>query len=275
MKWLPEPSEPSCSGQCGAPRRRPARRRAAPRSSSTRGSAVSPHLLVVAAGRQRTARAICSCRTRGPAGEVGGGELGADGHHPAADVHADRGRDDRAVGRDDRADGRALAQVGVGHQRQVRADERHGRGAQRLLAGAVLEDGRPVQQAVVDLLHGPFRRGWVGCCAAGASTRRRYLPATPLRSSACHGPAPGSCSTAGARRRPAGAGRAHGWPVLGPEGRRGLVDPEGRARPGRRPAGRRPARVRGGAGLPGAGDRAGAAGLRPPVGRQGAHRLGR
>jgi hypothetical protein len=86
-------------------------------------------------------------------GQVAGAELGADGDHAAADVHADRGRDDRAERRDHRADGRALAEVGVGHQRQVRVDERHRRGRLGLLAGVVLQDRGPVHQALADLLH--------------------------------------------------------------------------------------------------------------------------
>ena len=47
-----------------------------------------------------------------------------------------------------------------------------------------------------------------------------------------------------------GAARAHGRPVLGEEGRRRLVDPQGRVRARRGPVRRRPARVRGGAGPP-------------------------
>ena len=43
--------------------------------------------------------------------------------HAAAVVHTDRGRDDRAGGRDDRTDARALAEMGIGHQRDVTRDE--------------------------------------------------------------------------------------------------------------------------------------------------------
>jgi 5'(3')-deoxyribonucleotidase len=46
-------------------------------------------------------------------------ELRPKGDHAAANVHSDGGRDDRSQRRGDRADGGALAQVRVGHQRQV------------------------------------------------------------------------------------------------------------------------------------------------------------
>ena len=189
MKWLPDPSEPSCSGQLRDARRRPARRRAVARSSSIRGSAVARTFWLWWPADSGIDREICPCSTaRSRAGEVVGGELGADGHHPAADVHADRRRDDRALGRDDRADGRALAQVRVGHQRQVRVDERHRRGALGLLAGGVLQDRRPVEQACVDLLHGPFSS--LGCGSGGAaqpvqSTRRPPRTATALLPRPC------------------------------------------------------------------------------------------
>ena len=49
--------------------------------------------------------------------------------------------------------------------------------------------------------------------------------------------------------RAGGAARAHGRPVLGPQGRRRLVAAQGRARPRRRPADRGGARVHRGAGL--------------------------
>ena len=42
MKWLPEPSEPSCSGQLPRDARRPARHLAARAAPSTRGAAVVP-----------------------------------------------------------------------------------------------------------------------------------------------------------------------------------------------------------------------------------------
>ena len=52
-------------------------------------------------------------------------ELRAEGHHAATDVDTDRGGNDRAQRRDDRTDRRALAEMAVGHERQVRVDERH------------------------------------------------------------------------------------------------------------------------------------------------------
>ena len=151
------PSEPSCSGQCGecdGPRRPiaaqllefrdPSAPRSSPDPSCCRGRPT--------AGDSRAAADACSCSTRrSPAGQVAGVELGADGDHPAADVDADRRRDDRAVGRDHRADGRALAQVRVGHQRHVRVDERHRRGFPRLCKGGVVDVAGKVQQVVAVL----------------------------------------------------------------------------------------------------------------------------
>ena len=160
MKWLPLPSEPSCSRQFGAMAlgvvravlARTARRSAASVSVVVDGSVVVP-------GRQRDGGSIASrsvvrlpraaCRSAG--------ELSPDGDHAAADVHADRCRDDRAERRDHRSDRRALAVMRVGHQRQVREDERHRGGPLGLLAGVRLQDRCPVHQPLADLLHhNPF-----------------------------------------------------------------------------------------------------------------------
>jgi len=84
--------------------------------------------------------------------DVVGGDVELGGGHPAADVDADRRGHDRAQGGDDRADGGAHAEVRVGHQGQVRMDERHRRRPDRLVAGRVRQDRRPVQQPLVDLL---------------------------------------------------------------------------------------------------------------------------
>lgn len=70
--------------------------------------------------------------------QVGGDQRGARGDHSAADIHAHRGRDDRAEGRDHATDGRALAQVYVRHHRQVLEDEGHLRRVQQLLARFLL-----------------------------------------------------------------------------------------------------------------------------------------
>jgi hypothetical protein len=48
-------------------------------------------------------------------GELAGGQAGPDGRHPAADVHADRGRADGLLHGDHRADRGALAVVHVRH----------------------------------------------------------------------------------------------------------------------------------------------------------------
>src|SRR3954451_11598036 len=48
---------------------------------------------------------------------------------------------------------RALAQVRIGHQREVRVDERHAARQMSLLSRLVAEDRRPVHQPLADLLH--------------------------------------------------------------------------------------------------------------------------
>ena len=89
-------------------------------------------------------------------GQVGGGQRGAHRHHAAADIDADRGGNDRALRRDHAADGRALAEVHVGHHRQVAEDEGQLRRVHELLARLVLDRHavRPHldRLAVVDLL---------------------------------------------------------------------------------------------------------------------------
>jgi hypothetical protein len=67
--------------------------------------------------------------------------------HAAADVDADRGRDDRALGGHDRTDGGADAEVDVGHHRDPRADERQGGDVAQLLPRLVL-DGDAVHPAL-------------------------------------------------------------------------------------------------------------------------------
>jgi hypothetical protein len=83
-------------------------------------------LVVVAPGGQRD-RALDLLPEPGEVApvEVVLRERRADGDHAAADVDADGRGDDRAERRDDRPDGRALAEVRIRHQRQVRVDERH------------------------------------------------------------------------------------------------------------------------------------------------------
>ncbi len=70
--------------------------------------------------------------------QVLGAQRGLAGHHPAADVDADRGRDDRLQRRDHRAHRRADAQVHVGHRRDVLEHDRQLRRIHQLLAGFVL-----------------------------------------------------------------------------------------------------------------------------------------
>ena len=60
-------------------------------------------------------------------------------HHPATDVDADSGRNDRALGRDHRANGRAASEVDVGHDGEVGVHERQSRHVFELGLRGVLE----------------------------------------------------------------------------------------------------------------------------------------
>ena len=61
------------------------------------------------------------------------------GHHPAADVDTDGGRDDRPFRRDDGADRGADAVVAVGHRRDMLVNERQLRDILHLLDGNVVD----------------------------------------------------------------------------------------------------------------------------------------
>ena len=207
MKWLPDPSEPSCSRQFGAIASACSTPSSAS-SSAMRGCASSRTDALYLPADSGTAALIAACRARrSPADRAA--ELRLDGHHAAADVDAHRGRNDRAEGRDHGADGRALAQVRVRHQRQVWLDERHRRRALGLRTGLVLEDRGEVHQ----FRHAHHRADRVNCLAAfghGGGSRR-----------------PRGGTREGARLRPACAHRRSvqrpadgvGTPV-GPRGRR-------------------------------------------------------
>ena len=84
-------------------------------------------------------------------GQFGGVEIRLDRDHPASDVDADGGGDDRVPSRDDRADGGADAQVGVGHERDVPVDDREPGRAARLRERLLVELGGPRQQLRRDL----------------------------------------------------------------------------------------------------------------------------
>jgi hypothetical protein len=72
-------------------------------------------------------------------GQVLGLQGGLGGHHPAADVDADRRRDDRPFGRDHRTDGGAEAKVHVGHHGHPRANEGEAGGVVELAQGAFVD----------------------------------------------------------------------------------------------------------------------------------------
>ena len=189
MKWLPEPERPSCSGQCRAAPSAwsaPRRSRAARRSAARR---VAPDFWLYVPADSGIGAMICPCSTaRSRPARSSAVNCVRTAIIPQPMSTPTAAGMIAPIGRDHRADGRALAQVGVGHQRQVRVDERHRGGALGLLAGVVLEDRRPVEQAFVDLLHRPFDSLGCGhgCCAAGAVNTCIRNRAAPLRSEAEH-----------------------------------------------------------------------------------------
>ena len=103
---------------------------------------VLPRTLVAPAARSRAPvrHGLLQCRAHMPEAvrQIVRGERGAHRHHPAADVHANRRRDDRALGRDHRADGRALAVMHVRHHREPLVDERHGCRVEKLPLRALI-----------------------------------------------------------------------------------------------------------------------------------------
>ena len=203
MKWFPDPSEPSCSRQRAA---------SAPGSNPAVAAGGLQRLdasrrrrreaLVHAARRQRDRLldGLPQRRQRPPPADLLRRPLRADGDHAAADVHADGGGDDRAQRRDDAADRRALAQVGVGHEGQVRVDEGEGGGRDCLGPGVLLEDRCPADQPRAEVL---------ACHEAGAwhefvGRRRRHSPDAhppdlPRSARDRHRDAPGGPRRAGRR----------------------------------------------------------------------------
>jgi hypothetical protein len=158
MKWLPDPSVPSWSSHAAASRPRlEARLLSCPgQPLETLTGVLVLDALVPAARRERD-RALDRLPERAAVGRQAVGDvLRADRDHAAADVDAHGGRDDGAEGRDDRPHGRAQAEVGVGHECDVRVDERQRRRRLRLLARARIEDRGPVDELRGEVLHRPF-----------------------------------------------------------------------------------------------------------------------
>ena len=144
-KWLPLPSVPRCwrllvFASFGWSRQ------IASNSGSSCAQAVStePGVLLQAPGSRApgarpcgTARSIAERSGARLSGRSSALQRGLAGHHAAADVDADRGRDDRLQRRDHRADGRADAEVHVGHRRDVLEDDRQARRVVQLALGRV------------------------------------------------------------------------------------------------------------------------------------------
>ena len=96
-------------------------------------------------------------------GQIGGGQRGAHRDHPAADVDADRGRNDRRARRDDRSHRGALAEVHVRHHRDRAGKDRQRREIADLRPGFVLDRnaGGPRAHVVAhdSILSNTFRHG--------------------------------------------------------------------------------------------------------------------
>ena len=156
MKWLPVPSVPrwsalrllatlGCLSTMAArpsPRGAPrwvflAHASAICRGTSAPGAAVPRPAVVGAAVRHRGLDG--AAQRRQVVGQLVRREAGLHGHHAAADVDADGGRDDRALARNDAADRGAEAPVHVGHGRHVAVDERQAGDVAQLLRGLLFE----------------------------------------------------------------------------------------------------------------------------------------
>ena len=90
----------------------------------TRGGGAVAERAIVVAGAHGDAP-LDAGANGGGVGDVGARQRRLDGDHPAADVDADRRRNDRSLGGKHRADRRAFSVVTVGHHRDVLEDERH------------------------------------------------------------------------------------------------------------------------------------------------------
>ncbi len=112
-----------------------------------------------------------------------GRQRGPHRHHAAADVDADRRRDDRLVRRDDAADRRADAPVDVGHRRDPLVDERQ-RATLASCCSALSSMGTPRTQALIGARsvsiagwgHGVLLARFLGKARPVARCRERSRP---------------------------------------------------------------------------------------------------
>jgi hypothetical protein len=81
-------------------------------------------------------------------GKIARGDVRGNRRHAAAEVDADRGRDDGAVGWDDRADGGAHADMGIGHERDVARNDGQARRAMGLSNGSAVRINGPRQEVL-------------------------------------------------------------------------------------------------------------------------------
>src|ERR671922_85474 len=135
------------------------------------------------------------------------------------------------------------------------------------MSEALADEVGPLGIRVLIVEPGAFRTGLLGA----SMHRSREIPAYAGTAGATrrHPPLPA------VRRRPRGSDRPPGRSVLDSQGRRRVVDTEGRVRRRRRSPGFRAARVRGGDGHGPAPGRADRTGRREAKGRQGRERVGR
>jgi hypothetical protein len=149
----------------GRSTRRPPRRGCPPAGRCSPGARVADSGVVLA-GRQRE-RVLDGHPEVSQAAEtpdILDAELRAHRDHAAADINANARGHDGAKRRNDRSDGGAEPEVGVRHQRQVRVDKRHAGCPLGLLSSPRLQDGRPVHQALRQLLHVLYPAGRAAAC---------------------------------------------------------------------------------------------------------------
>ena len=216
-KWLPDPSDPSCSAQLlRVPRRVEAGLRGQP------GQAARPAVR----RSRRPFSVVAAPPTTGPVArwtacsslQAVDPQLGEREPRSAPPCIPQPMSTPTAAGmmapsrRDHAADRRALAEVRVRHEGQVRLHERHRRGRLGLPARAVLQQRRPAVQLRPQLLHSssslPAYRRSVGVALDLRQTRSGGPASLSLRSAPCASDS--SCPRAGGSTSSASTPRSSG-----------------------------------------------------------------